>query len=299
MKRSMRFRPPLLMVGVLVLAMLACSFSSSPTSAPAYDPTKAALEQMATAASIQLTQVSQGNQQVDQPPTEPPAANVPPTAVPPTALPPTTAAGQQFFTEGFDTDSGLWSHFTVDATVMLTSPGALASVVQGDSGNMSVKVEDGHLAFDLQSKGLWVYATYDGAEYTDVKMEAVADNRGTNDNNVSLICRYSKEHGWYEFNVANSGLYDILFARVTPDNKVSYSRIADGGSNKINQGKQTNIYGIICKGRSLTLTINGFETRRIVDNQFVLDKGKVGISVSSFNSLPVTVLFDSVTLSQP
>ncbi len=293
MKRSVLFRP-LLMMGVLALAMLACALGSAPSAPPAVDPTKQALEIMATNASVQLTQVAQqNNQQVDQPPTVPPPANVPPTAVPPTA-----AAGQQFFTEGFDSDTGLWSHFTVDASARLTSY-ALGSIVQGNSGNMTSKVEDGHMAFDIQGQQLWAYAVYDGAEYTDVKMEVVADNRGTNDNNVSLICRYNQGKGWYEFNIANSGLYNIYYARVTPDNKVSYGLIADGGSNKINQGKQTNIYGITCKGRSLALSINGFETRRVNDNQYVVDKGKVGISVSSFMSLPVTVLFDSVALTQP
>ena len=292
MKRSVLFRP-LLMLAVLLLAILACMPGPAPTSAPGVEGTMAALQQMATAASVQLTQAAQQGQQPQQPEqqsTEAPAA---------TATTAAPAAGQQFFTEGFDSDTGQWSHFTVDASVMLTSPSSLASVVQGDSGNMSLKVEDGHLAFDLGGKGLWVYAMYDGAQYTDVKMEVVADNRGTNDNNVSLICRYSKDKGWYEFNIANSGLYDILYAKVTADNKVTYGRIADGGSNKIHQGKQINTYGITCKGRTLVLSINGFETRRIDDNQFVLDKGKIGVSVSSFNSLPVTVLFDSVTISQP
>ncbi len=294
MKRSFLFRP-LLMMGVLLLAALAC-MSPAATTAPGTDATMAALQQMATAASVQLTQVAQQSGQPAQPPEQ---QQQPPTeaAQPPEAPP--AAAGQEFFTEGFDTDTGQWSHFVADATVMLSSPGSLANIVPGDSGNMSVKVADGHLAFDINGKGLWVYSVYDGAEYSDVKMEVVSDNRGTNDNNVSLICRYSKQNGWYEFNVANNGLYDILFAKVTADNKVTYSRIADGGSNKIKQGKQINTYGIVCKGHTLVLSINGYETRRIDDNQFVLDKGKVGVSVSSFNSLPVKVLIDSATISQP
>ncbi len=293
MKRSVLFRP-LLMVGVLVLGMLAC-MGGAPTAAPGVDPTLAALQQMATAASVQLTQVAQGNQQGQQP--QQPEQQQPTQVASPTQAPP--AAGQQYFTENFDTDSGLWSHFVVDASVMINSPGSLASIDSSDPDGMSVKVQDGHLAFDLNSQGLWVYALYDGAKYSDVKMEVVADNRGTNDNNVSLICRYSKQYGWYEFNIANNGLYDILYARVTPDNKVTYSKIADGGSNKIHQGKQTNTYGISCQGRTLTLSINGFQTRKLDENDHALDQGQVGISVSSFNSLPVTVNVDTVTISQP
>jgi hypothetical protein len=130
-------------------------------------------------------------------------------------------------------------------------------------------------------------------------MSVVAINRGTNDNNVSLICRFSKENGWYEFNIANNGLYDILHGSFTKDNKATYGKLADGGSNKIKQGKETNTYEISCKGRTLVLAINGYETRRLDDNQFVLDKGKVGVSVSSFKSLPVTVQIDSVAISKP
>ncbi len=67
---------------VIVLASLACSISVSgsppaPTSAPAIDATKAALELQATASSLQLTQVALSSQ-----PTAPPTAQ--PTVEPPT-----------------------------------------------------------------------------------------------------------------------------------------------------------------------------------------------------------------------
>lgn len=292
MKRSVLFRP-LLMVGVLVLAMLACLGGGAAPAATGSDATMAALQSMATAASVELTRVAGQNAQPPQQPEQPPTEVAGPTEVP------SAAEGQQYFTENFDTDSGQWSHFVVDASILLTSPRSLPSVDSSDPDHMSLQVTDGHLAFDLGAKGLWVYALYDGAEYNDVKMEVTADNRGVNDNNVSLICRYSQENGWYEFNIANNGLYDILYGKLTPDNKAVYRKIADGGSNKIHQGKDTNTYGISCKGRTLVLTINGFETRRLTDNEIVLDSGKVGVSVSSFNALPVNVLMDTVTISQP
>ncbi len=238
-----------------------------------------------------------------------PAAPTAPTVAPPTVVdtaapadtvaPPTEPVAEQYFTEQFDSESGNWSHFVVDASIQLTSPGSLASVAPGDVGNMSLKVSDGHLVFDLENKGQWVYTTYDGYDYDDVRLDVVVENRGTNDNNVSLVCRYSKEEGWYEFNLANNGLYNILYGRYTPDNKIVYSRLANGGSNKIKQGKEINNYSIICKGRTLVLNINGFETRRMDDNQYVLRKGKVGVSVSSFNTLPVKVEFDSIKISEP
>jgi hypothetical protein len=255
MNRSSLIRP-LLMVGALLLAAIACMSSPAPTTVP----------------------------------TEPPPA-VQPTDVEPTEAP-TEPVAQQYYTESFDADTGQWSTFVVDATTVPT-------VVEGKVDNMSVGVSDGYLVFDLGSKNLWVYSTYDPYEYDDVRMDVVAENRGTNDNNISLICRFSKEEGWYEFNVANSGLYDILHGSFTKDGKVTYGKIADGGSNKIKQGKETNTYAISCKDRTLVLYINGYETRRLTDNQYALRKGKVGLSVSSFDTLPVKVAFDSVKISQP
>jgi hypothetical protein len=47
------------------------------------------------------------------------------------------------------------------------------------------------------------------------------------------------------------------------------------------------------------LYINGTETRVFEDNQYVLRKGKIGISASSFDQLPVIVEYDWVKISEP
>ena len=165
---------------------------------------------------------------------------------------------------------------------------------------MTVGVNDGYLVFDLESQGQWVYAIYDAQEYDDVRLDVSAENRGNNDNNISLICRYSPDQGWYEFNIANDGLYNIYYAQAQGDGiTVIYSKIADGGYTKIKQGKNTNQIGISCVGHTLTLFINGNQVRQLDDNQYVLKSGKVGISVSSFTDPPAIVGFDWVKVSQP
>src|SRR5512145_2742098 len=120
-----------------------------------------------------------------------------------------------------------------------------------------------------------------------------------NDNNITLICRYREDEGWYEFNVFNSGLYNILYGYYEKDGNINYARIADGGSTKIKAGKEINTYKIICNDRKLALYINGTETRVVEDNQHVLRKGKIGIGVSSFNQLPIKVEFEWVKISEP
>lgn len=195
---------------------------------------------------------------------------------------------QQFFTEEFDTPlSDGWSIFTVTGSD------------KSDPEKVTVEPEDGKLIWNFESEQVYYYLFYEGFSYTDVKVEVRADNRGKNNNNVSLICRYDPEVGWYEFNIANNGLYEILYAEVTSDGKIGYNRITNGGSNDIKQGKDVNEYSITCSGDKLTLTINGSEVNTITEKNYRLRDGGVGISVSSFNVLPILVEMDWFKVSQP
>ncbi|HEY9152633.1 MAG TPA: hypothetical protein VIN60_07085 [Anaerolineales bacterium] len=225
------------------------------------------------------------------------------TALPPTpqnteaAAQPTATQPSKYFQEDFSGNLSNWSQFVVNGSKVPI--GGNSMLVQNNFGNMTVGVKDGFLVFDLESPGQWIYEIYDAQQYDDVRLDVSAENRGNNDNNISLICRYSPDQGWYEFNIANNGLYNIYYAQVQADNTVVYSKIADGGYNKIKQGKDTNQIGISCVGRTLTLFINNFQVKQLDDNQYVLKSGKIGISVSSFTDPPAIVGFDWVKVSQP
>ncbi len=275
MKRSVMYRP-LLMLGVLVIAALACMGPAAATSAPGVDPTKVALEQVATAASVQLTQVAQQNSQPaqQQQPTEAPQVeNVPPAS---------PAAGQQYFTEEFDTDSGNWS------------PVIKKNTDTGDPSLAKIDITGSRLVFSLD-KNLIAYMFYQPYEYTNVRIDAHVENRGTNVNDILLVCRDSSE-GHYLVNVANSGLF-AMYAFDAASN--SYARIADGGSKKIKSGKEFNDYGLVCNDRDITLYINGAKVRQYTDNRFVFHSGKIGVGVASEDQIPVKIEFDSVKISEP
>jgi len=206
----------------------------------------------------------------------------------------------KYFQEDFNGDLSNWSQFLVNGNK--TAKGGNPELSDAPFGKMSIVVTGGYLVFDLESPGQWAYTIYDPQTYDDVRVEASAENRGSNDNNISLICRYDPVEGWYEFNVANSGLYNILYAKVKSDKTVVYSRLANGGYTKIKSGKEINQYGITCQGKTLTLTINGFDVKTYDDNQYALKEGKIGVSVSSSlsaASLPAKVNFDWVKISQP
>jgi hypothetical protein len=211
-----------------------------------------------------------------------------------------TPTPEKYFQEDFNGDLTNWSQFVVDATKLAKSGNP--NLADASFGKMTVGVTDGFLAFDLESVGQWAYITYDPQTYDDVKVEASAENRGNNDNSVSLVCRYDPAEGWYEFIIANTGRYAIDYVITKSDKTVIYSKLADGGFSKIKSGKDTNQYGATCQGRTLTLSINGVNVKTIDDNQYVLKKGKIGLSVSSAlktANLPAKVGVDWVKISQP
>ncbi len=260
-------RPLLFLVSLLVIVGMACSFfgSNTPTQAP---PTE---------------------QPIDQPVvTEAPVVTEPPATEPPTATEPPAPAAQQYFTEEFDNPlSSDWSSFTLyDDTV-------------SDLDKVKVEARDGKLVWDLNSKYVYYYLFYGAYKYEDVVVSASADNRGKNNNTVSLICRYDPEKGWYEFNIANNGLYNILFAEVTASGKINYLRIANGGSKDIRAGLGVNEYTAKCQGDELALTINGAKVISIKDKKYGLRDGQVGVSVSSFNVLPILIEMDWFKVSEP
>lgn len=246
-------KPFIFLIAVFMIVSLACSFGGA-SPAPESQP-------------VQNTPVEQIEPTTPPQPTESPI--------------PTQPIAQQYFTEEFDTDNGNW-----DFNVVKNAESADPS--KADAG-----ITDGVFDFTIDGKNLTIYSFYTPYEYDNVKVDLVVENRGTNDNQINIICR-ATENGWYEFSIANSGLYWIYAV-----DENGYRRLHDGGSTKIKAGKETNEYSIICNNRTLSLYINGIETRVFEENDYVFSKGLVGVGISSFNNLPVEIKINSVTLSEP
>ena len=166
----------------------------------------------------------------------------------------------------------------------------------GDENQLEIyrDKDEGKLVFNINGNDLYAYFMYDPWYYEDVRLDAYAENRGKNNNNVSLICRATDE-GWYEFSIANNGLwwiyaYDGLSG--------SYDTLANGGSNAIRMGKDVNEYTIFCSGTVLALYINGIEAHTREEIYYKFREGRVGIGVASFNALPIVVEFDWVSIGE-
>lgn len=257
-------RPMLFFVSFVLIVGLACG-GGTPTPAPIEQPVQ--LVEPTAAAPELIT---------EEPPTEVPTA---------TAVPEPTSG---YFTEEFDNSlTSDWSPFLIyDETY-------------SDPDKVVVEAKGGKLSWDFDTKYVYYYLFYDKFNYEDVKVEVSADNRGKNNNTVSLVCRYDSETGWYEFNIANNGLYNILYAEVLKNGKIQFNRIANGGSNAIKMGKGINEYTAICQGEELTLTINGDEVISIKERKYGLREGQVGMSVSSFDVLPIQIEMDWFRVSEP
>jgi len=185
-----------------------------------------------------------------------------------------------YFTEEFDSSSlPNWSYFYF-----------------GDSENdFSLFTENGQLVFDITVPQTYVYLSYDPYTYTNVRLDAEAMNNGSNDNAISLFCRYQDGVGWYEFNISSGGLWSILrYDEPTND----FVRLYDGGSYSINMGKgQANTFSLVCSGNQISAYINNRLVRTVSDNSY--SDGQVGISASSFESGDALVGFDWVSVSEP
>jgi len=262
--------PVFLFVSLLLVVGLACNFGApAPTQAPPQQPT-------------QVVNPTSPPEPTDVIPTEAPATE------PPAPTEPPEPQAQKFFTEEFDAPlTSDWDILTVT-----DSPDA-------DPDKVKVDANNGKLVWDFDSEWVYYYMFNNAFDYEDVRVDVRADNRGKNNNNISLICRYDPDTGWYEFNISNNGLYDIYYAEVTSSGKIAYNSIVNGGSNSIKQGKAVNEYAIVCKGTELTLYINGDEVNSINERNFGLRSGQVGMSVSSFNVLPILIEMDWFKVSEP
>ena len=55
----------------------------------------------------------------------------------------------------------------------------------------------------------------------------------------------------------------------------------------------------VSKGDELSLNINGDEVTTITEETYALQEGQIGISVSSFNILPILIEMDWVKIREP
>jgi hypothetical protein len=259
-------RPLFFFTAFILFVGLACSALSGGAPTQPSPPTAQPVQVNPTESAPQPTEVP--------PPTEaPPATEV--------EVAPPAPSTSQFYTEEFDTPAALdnWESFTLG---------------KGTDTNLVIKQENDHLLFDLGDEDLYVYYMYTPYEYDDVSVKLNAENRGRNNNNVSLVCRMNSDGTqWYEFSVESGGLW-YLYA---VDGK--YNIISNGGTQALKQGREVNEYVLTCKGDEISMSINDQKVKTVTDTTYGFNSGLVGFNISSLNVLPITVEVNWFEIAQP
>ena len=192
-----------------------------------------------------------------------------------------TGEAQAFYTEEFDANYNPdnWQYFTLGS---------------GSDSNLVIQQEDDYLSFDLGDEDLYVYYMYTPYVYEDVSLTLNAENRGRNNNNISLVCRMNDDGSeWYEFSVESGGVWYLYAVNG------KYNILDNGGTNALKQGREVNEYRMDCRGDEITVYVNGTELKTVVDTTYGFNEGAVGFNISSLNVLPITVNVNWFDIAQP
>ena len=206
-----------------------------------------------------------------QPVTETPTIVFTETAVPTLAPPP------RFYTEEFDAASPYWEFLQAGG---VTSP--------------VTSFENGSLRVDFSSPDTWFVGAVTTHSYSNVFVRARTSF--SPNGSAGVICRYSAENGWYEFNASNTGGYSVLLGQWLAPDVVKYIPVLTDGTNLLS-GNSSNEIGLFCQDNFLQLYVNGTLVRRVEVTNYGLTEGGVGISASSFAEVPMIALFESFSVS--
>lgn len=222
-------------------------------------------------------------------PLPPPTATLPPTPIPVTDTPAPTPTLQpsptpfpRFFTNEFDSPLVDW-----------------AILQAGNDFVPNIKTENSSLILQMDSPYSWTYAVYGAQTYANVRIDAQFENRAGSPSSSGLLCRYSEENGWFEYNVSTDGTYNLLYGSWLTVGIADYLPITDGSSNLIQPSGAPQQIGLLCSETTVTLLINETIIRSVDVARYELTEGKVGITASSYENTPITAAINWVTVREP
>ena len=80
---------------------------------------------------------------------------------------------------------------------------------------------------------------------------------------MGLVCRYSEENGWLEYNISTDGTYNVLYGKWLSVGIADYLPVMDGSSKEIGQSGEPQKIGLTCTDTTLGLYINDKLVRRV------------------------------------
>lgn len=169
--------------------------------------------------------------------------------------------------------------------------------------NFNPKIENGELVVEENYEKVWGYFIYGPSiVYNNVEMEVVVSGlRSTA--TLGLVCHYDSDQGWYEFDINGGGEYTVHYVE-------SMASGLDEGRFLIKNGfirdfkysverTSENIIWIQCNGKNLSLRVNGIELMDQIPSKFDPQQGQIGIAIRSSDVYPITVVVESIKVTEP
>ena len=188
-----------------------------------------------------------------------------------------------YFTEEFDSTLEQWTSF-------LTSR---------DEASPRVDLQNGALTLDFSAPNTWYYALHNAHEYPTVHIETKFNSAGNRPVSLGLVCSYSEEDGWVEFNITSDGTYNVLVGKWLAAGIAQYTPIASDGSEYLSSSKTDYEIGLTCRQDILQLYINGKLFRNLDFSRYEFRPGKIGVAAAVFENAPVTAYFEWLRVSEP
>jgi hypothetical protein len=163
----------------------------------------------------------------------------------------------------------------------------------------TIKTENSQLILQMDAPFVWGYAVYDSQVYDSVRVDARMANQAGSPASIGLICRYSETDGWLEYNVSTDGTYNVLYGQWLASGIADYLPVLSSSSKAIQPSGASQEIGLICSGTTLSLFIDQTLIRSVDVSRFELSGGKIGVTASSFENIPVIAAFDWVKVSEP
>lgn len=209
---------------------------------------------------------------------EPPSAT--PTFIPALDATATSTPPPLYFTDEFDSPSSYWQFFQT---------GGIDSPLQ-------TSFESSTLRLNTSMSEAWYAGIYTANTYSNVYVSAKIS--GSPSGSVGLICRYSEEAGWFEFNIASDGIYSALYGHWLAPGIAEYKPVASTSAGQLPPNALDYELGLSCQDDFILLLVNGTSVRRLDVSRFELGDGLVGVTASSFNETPMTAVFDWIKVSE-
>ena len=169
----------------------------------------------------------------------------------------------------------------------------------GGEGTPTIRNENSQLILQMDAPYNWIYAVYGAQDYGDIRVDTMFTNQAGSPASIGLVCRYSETEGWLEYNVSTDGTYSLLYGNWLDSGIADYFPIMDGSSNLIQPSGAAQEIGMLCSGTIVSLFVNQTVIRNIDVSRYELTNGKVGLTASSFENVPVVAAFNWVRVSEP